>query len=178
MCLIDIVLSKEVMIISKKFLLFLPFLALILLTILGAFPLANQDFDGLFTMNVPIGNHYSDVAYCLPNGCLGCAKEYWAENTGCEIDGKEIVIYYYNDSGIVGGESNVWQRVKNSLTTSYLYNVTQDDGDLLILTNNLGMKNVPQYLVGVSNNDGSEAVFVGGFYLENLKACAGSVVFE
>jgi len=167
-----------VIIINKKFLLLLPFLALILITLINAVPVSNQNFDDLFTMNVPIGEYYSDTAYCLPNGDLGCIKEYRDQNTGCEIDDDEIVIYYYNESVLCMGDSNVWQHAKNTLTLSYLYNITQKDGKLLILTNDLGMCNIPPYLVGISNNDGSEAVFVGGYNLEYLKACANSIVFK
>lgn len=145
---------------------------------LATFPLFNQDFDGLFTMNTQMGKQYSDIAYCLPNGAFGCQKEYWEKNAGCEIDGDELVIYYYDNSWLVDGESNAWEHAINTLTSTYFYNVSGEDGNLLILTNDVGMKNVPPYLVGISNNDGSKVVFVGGFYLENLKTCANSVKFK
>ena len=165
-------------IIGKKFLLLIPILALIIVMMLATFPLVTQNFDDLFTMNTQIGKHYSDVAYCLPNGALGCQKEYWEENSGCEINDDECVVYYYDNSWLVDGESNAWQHAINTLTGTYLYNISQEEGDLAILTNDLGARNMPPDLVGVSNNDGSKVVFVGGFYLENLKACANSVVFK
>lgn len=178
MCLINIKSTLEVIFISKKFLLLIPFLALILVATLATFSLANQDFDGLFTMNTQIGTHYSDIAYCLPNGALGCQKEFWEDNSGCEINGDEQVVYYYDNSCLVNGESDAWQHALNTLTGTYMYNVSQNDGNLVILTNDLGAKNIPPYIVGVSNNDGSKAVFVGGFYLENLKTSANSVEFK
>ncbi len=139
---------------------------------------SNQDFDGLFTMDVPLGQHYSDVAWCWANGALGCAKEYWEDNAGCEIDGDEIVIYYYNNSLLVEGESNAWQHAINDLTTSYLYEIYQNDGDSILLTNDIGMSNMPPYLIGKVNDDGSKAVFVGGYNLDVLKKYSDSIEFN
>ncbi|MGX8694292.1 MAG: hypothetical protein ACSW71_05225, partial [Methanobrevibacter sp.] len=107
---------------------------------------SNQDFDGLFTMDIPAGQHFTDVAYCLPNGALGCSREYLDDNTGCELEQDDIMIFYYNDSYLVKGESNAWQHAVNDLTTSYFYQVVQDDGNSLVLTNDLGMKVMPPYL--------------------------------
>ena len=139
---------------------------------------STQDFDGLFTMNVPLGQHYSDVAWCRSNGALGCAKEYWEDDAGCEIDGNEMVCYYYDNSQLVEGESNAWQHAVNDLTVSYLYKVYQKDGNSLVLTNDIGMRNMPQYLVGKVNEDGSKVVFVGGYDLNNLKKSADSIEFK
>ena len=44
--------------------------------------------------------------------------------------------------------------------------------------NDLGMHNVPEYLVGVTNDDGSKMVFVGGYDLNMLKSYANSVKFS
>ena len=139
---------------------------------------STYDFDGLFAMDVPAGQHYSDVAWCRANGALGCAREYWEDNAGCEIDGNEFVVYYYNNSQLVEGESNAWQHAINDLTGSYLYTVYQDDGDSIILTNDIGMRNMPQYLVGKVNGDGSKVVFVGGYDLDDLKKYADSIEFK
>ena len=100
------------------------------------------------------------------------------EDTGCELEQDDIIVCYYNDSYLVEGESNAWQHAVNGLTTSYFYQVVQDDGNLLVLTNDIGMKMMPPYLVGVKNNDGSKAVFVGGYHLDNLKNYANSVEFK
>ena len=139
---------------------------------------SSQDFDGLFKMNIPIGQHFTDVAYCLPNGALGCSREYLDDNTGCELEDDDIMICYYNDSYLVEGESNAWQHAVNGLTTSYFYQIAQNDGDLLVLTNDMGMKMMPPYLVGVKTADGSKAVFVGGYHLDDLKNYANSVEFR
>ena len=139
---------------------------------------SSQDFDGEFTMDIPLFQHYSDVAWCRANGALGCAREYWEDNAGCEIDGNEFVVYYYNNSQPVEGESNAWQHAINDLTGSYLYSVYQDTGDMIILTNDIGMRNMPQYLVGKVNNDESKVVFVGGYNLDDLKNHADSVEFK
>lgn len=136
-----------------------------------------QNFDGLFTVDVPVGQHYSNVAWCLPNGRLGCANEYWEDNADCEIDGNEIVIYYYDNSLLVEGESNALQHALHGLNTSYLYKIHGRDGNLFVLSNDIGMRKMPPYLVGVANDEGSEVVFVGGNNLNDLKRYASSVKF-
>lgn len=139
---------------------------------------STYDFEGLFTIDLPMGQDYWNVAWCHPNGALGCAKEYWERDAGCEIDRDEIVIYYYDNSLVCDGESNAWQHAINDLTTSYLYEIYQNDGDSIVLINDLGMRNMPPYLVGKVNNDGSQVVFVGGHNLDDLKKCANTVKFE
>ena len=79
---------------------------------------------------------------------------------------------------MVEGESNTWEHVINNLMGSYLYKFYQKDGNKLILTNDLGMRNVPKYVVGLTNDDGSEVVFVGGYDLNNLKQYVNSIRFE
>ena len=93
---------------------------------------STQNFDGLFTMDVPIGQHYNNDGWC------------WAS----------------------GG-----------LNTSYMYHINQNDGNFFVLTNDIGMRNIPPYLVGVANDDGSEVVFVGGYNLNDLIKRADSVEF-
>lgn len=139
---------------------------------------SSQDFDGLFVMDIPMGEHFTDVAYCLPNGALGCSREYLDDNTGCWLEDDDIMICYYNDSYLAQGESDAWQHAVNGLTTTYLYQIVQDDGNSLVLTNDIGMKMMPPYLVGVKNDDGSKAVFVGGYHLDELKNYANSVEFK
>ena len=162
---------------SKKILVVIIILAIILLMLVFPFISSNQDFDGLFTMDVPIGKHYSDVAWCWANGGLGCENEYWADDDsdGIISDG-EIVVYYYNNSLLSQGESNALEHSLNVLTKSYLFQ-PQQDSDFIILTNDVGMKAVPSYLAGVSNDDGSEVVFVGGRNLNDVKHYASTVEF-
>lgn len=100
------------------------------------------------------------------------------DDTGCELEDDDIMICYYNDSYLVEGESNAWQHAVNALTTSYLYEIAQDDGNSLVLTNDIGMRMMPPYLVGVKNDDASKAVFVGGYHLDDLKKYANSVEFK
>ena len=151
---------------------------LISTTAVNSFQMNNYDFEGLFTMNVPFGKEYEDIAYCYPNGRLGCAREYWDVSTGCEMSPDDIVIYYYDDSYLVEGETNALQHAINTLNTSYFYEFNQKDGDLMILTNDIGLRNMPPYLVGVVNEDASEVVFVGGYHLNDLKGYANSIEFK
>lgn len=139
---------------------------------------STYDFEELFTMELPRGQNYWNVAWCHPNGGLGCHKEYWERDAGCEINPGEVVIYYYDTSLLPDGQSNVGQYAVNVLTTSYLYYFYKNDGDLVVLRNDIGMTNVPQYLVGTISEDGSEAVFVGGYDLGDLKEYARSVEFN
>jgi hypothetical protein len=139
---------------------------------------STQDFDGLFTMKVPLGQHYKNSAWCWSSGALGCKNEYWEENADCELSGDEMVIYYYNNSLLSNGESNVWQHAINGLTTSYFYEVYKNDGNSIILKDDDGMRDKPRYLVGKVNGDGSEVVFVGGHNLDNLKKYADSIEFK
>lgn len=178
MCLSDI-LNTEVKSMNKKILVI--FLIIVFVAILGVSSqnIFSQDFDGSFSMNVPLGQHYSDVAYCRENGALGCAREYWADsNDDCTIDENDIVVYYYDNSLLVDGEANAYDHALGALTTSYLYNLQDKDGRLMILTNDISMKNLPPFLVGVNNGDGSEVVFVGGYHLDELKDYANSIEFK
>lgn len=126
-------------------------------------------------MNLPLSQHYVEVAYCLPCGELGCEREYWEENAGCFIEGDEMVVYYYNESVLADGESDTWQHAITTLKSTYLYDDYGTDGKLVILNNSLPVRNVPQYLVGLSNDDNSEVVFVGGYNLDKLKFYANSI---
>jgi len=174
---------------GKKALLFMIILIVILITSVHAYQNGNsefnelfsstQDFDGLFTMKVPFGKHYSNVAWCLPSGRLGCLNEYWDDDdVDCNIGEDEMVIYYYNNSRLLEYESNAWRHTTDTLTKSYLYYFYQNDGNLVVLKNDIGMKMLPEYVVGVSNDDGSEVVFVGGYDLNMLKNYARSVEFN
>ena len=164
------------MFIKKKWLILIVILALIGVTAVNSFATSSQDFDGLFTMDVPIGQHYSDSAWCFSNKPLGCAKQYTEDDDpNCVIDKDEFAVYYYDNSQLVSGESSAAEHAGNVLTTSFIYEVYQRDGDLLILHNDIGMTNLPEYLVGVTNNDGSKVVFVGGYDLGMLKSYASSV---
>lgn len=163
---------------GKKILVAIAILALISIIALFAFQNNAQDFDGDFTMNVPMGKQYYDASYCLPNGRLGCVKEYWDVNTGCEMGENDIVVYYYDNTCLVEGETNAWQHAIGTLTTSYFYKSYQDEGNLVILSNDIGMRNMPLYIVGVANEDASKVVFVGGYHLDDLKHYANSVKFS
>lgn len=162
---------------NKKVLIVMMVLAVAGVMAVSAILNSNQDFDGHFTMDVPFGKHYSDTAYCRDNGRLGCRGEYWEDNSDCEIEGDDIVIFYYDSSLLAEGESNAYGHAINGLTTSYFYRTVQNDGDLIVLENDLEMRNLPHYLVGKSSPDGSEVVFVGGQNLDYVKNYANSIKF-
>ena len=163
---------------NKKVLLIIIIIAIVFSIFQFGMIHSSQDFDGHFTMDIPLGDHYSDVAWCRANGALGCKGEYWEDNAGCELDDGEMVVYYYNNSLLVEGESNAWQHAVNDLTTSYLYEIYQNDGNSLILTTDIDMRNMPPYLVGKVDNDGSEAVFVGSRNLDDAMHYANTIEFS
>ena len=163
---------------NKKVLVIIIILAIVAVVFVFAPNPSNQDFDGYFTMDVPLGKHYSDVAYCRANGGLGCKCEYWEDNAGCDILDGDIVVYYYNNSLLTGQESDVFEHAINGLTTSYMFQLISRDGDLFILAGDGDMSGVPSYLAGKSNHDGSEAVFVGGRNLDDVKHYANTIKFK
>ena len=163
---------------NKKVLSIIIIVAVIVLMAQFVMALSNQDFDGHFSMNVPFAKHYSDTAYCWPNGGLGCKCEYWEDNAGCDIENGDIVVYYYNNSLLSEGESNALEHAIRGLTTSYLYKMAQNSGDLIILTNDLDMTKMPPFLAGKSTPDGDEVVFVGGRNLDDVKHYANTIKFK
>ena len=163
---------------KKFFSIFVIVLALIGLAGIYSIQPSRENFEDLFEMNVPHGQHFKDIAYCLPNGGLGCTKEFWDVNSDCEIDNGDIVVYYYDDSYLVEGESDAWQHALNALTTSYFYEPYQKQGNLVILTNDLESGSIPPYIVGAHNDDGSKVVFVGGYNLNDLIGYANSLKFK
>ena len=162
---------------NKKVLVIIIILAIISLTAIFALNASKQDFEGLFTMNVPLGKHYSNTAYCWPNGGLGSKCEYWEDNAGCDIEDGDIVVYYYNNSLLVDGESNALEHALKGLTTSYLYHLSES-GDLIVLTNDKDMTKMPPYLAGKSSKNGDEVVFVGGRSLNDVKHYANTIEFK
>lgn len=162
---------------NKKVLLIIMIFAVISLAAQFAVSQSNQDFDGHFMMNVPFGKHYRNVEWCHDNGALGCKAEYWDDDNGCVIGEKDIVVYYYNSSLLSQGESNVLEHALNVLTTTYLFQEYQLDGDLIVLTNGLGMRRVPTFMVGKGSESGDEAVFVGGRDLDYVKQYASTIEF-
>lgn len=104
---------------NKKLLIAIVVLILIIISLIAmiSFNLSSQGFDGHFTMDVPLGTHYSDVAWCRVNGGLGCECEYWEDNDDGIISEGDFVVYYYNNSLLVDGESNALDHAINDLTT-------------------------------------------------------------
>ena len=134
-----------------------------------------QNFDDHFCMNIGVGEHYEDVAWCKPCGSLGSTGEYWEQNAGCELNGDEVVIYYYNESALGDYENDVYQHVYFDLTTSYLYDKKYQDGKIIYFENQIDMRNLPKYLACVRH--GNEVVCVGGQSLAKVGQYAQSITF-
>ena len=64
---------------STKILVFLVLLSVVALVLI--MPISSTyDFDGLFTVDLPMGQEYSNVAWGYANGALGCKNEYWEKD--------------------------------------------------------------------------------------------------
>lgn len=165
---------------NKKSLIAIFVLILIIISLVALIlpKLSSQDFDGHFTMNVPLAKHYRDVAWCWGNGGLGSQCEYWEDNDEGVITGNDIVIYYYNNSLLSDGESNALQHAVEGLTHSYCFQRHPDDGNLMVFTNDIGMSAVPTFLVGKSSESGDEVVFVGTRDLDLAKRYANTIEFS
>ncbi len=160
---------------NKKIFILILFVIIALVVIMPI--TSTQDFDGNFTMEVPFCSHYSNVAWCWANGALGCSDEYWEENAGCDLDENEMVVYYYDDSLLMDGESNAFQHAVNDLTSTYLYEICQNEGNSLVLKTDYSMHNTPKYLAGKVNDDASKVVFVGGQNLDDVMQYADTIEF-
>ena len=64
-------------IISKRFYLLLIIIGIFFIVAFTSFVYSSQDFDGLFTMDVPLGKHYEDQSYCYQNKPLGVQSSMW-----------------------------------------------------------------------------------------------------
>lgn len=163
---------------NKKVLLIIVLLAIIIFMAQFVVGHPRQDFDGHFTMDVPFNCHYSNVAWCWDGGGLGCRCEYWEDYAGCELSDGEMIVFYYNESLLCDDETSLLRQTINTLNKTYMYQVWPAEGDLMILTNDLDMKNVPPYLVGKESYDGSEIVFVGCRNLDDAKQYANTIEFK
>ena len=135
-----------------------------------------QNFDNQFYVSTQMNEHYEDVSWCKPNGALGCVAEYWEDDAGCELNGDEVAIYYYNESVLLDGESNVYHHVHENLIHSYLYKEQQHQGKNTLFKSTINMRNVPPYLMCVRH--GNKVVCVGGENIDKIKQYSQSVVFN
>lgn len=172
-----IILPKRGDTINKKTIMFIIILIIVALFLIMPSS-STYDFEGLFTIDLPPGQNYWNVAWCHEGGGLGCKNEYWERDAGCDINGKEVVVYYYNGSLLEPGQTDVGQYAVDTLNKSYIYQFYQSDGDLIVLKNDIGMHAVPPFMVGKISDDRSEAVFVGGCNLDDLKEYSRSVEFK
>lgn len=56
--------------------------------------------------------------------------------------------------------------------------MSQSNGDLIILTNDIGMRKLPPFLAGKSTENGDEVVFVGGRNLDEVMHYANTIKFK
>lgn len=159
--------------IMNKYIIMLLLLIVVLLTC--TFSYSYQNFDDNFHINTDAGEHYENIAWCRANGALGSAAEYWEDNAGCELNGDEVVIYYYNESVINNDENNVYEHVYHDLITTYLYEEMQRKNNLIFFKCKIDMKNMPQYLVLCTEQD--EVVCIGGNNLDKIERYGQSVIF-
>lgn len=140
-------------------------------------PYTNQSFDGLFTMEFPLGKEYADISSNWSSGSLGSSREYVVNNSDGNFRQGDINVYYYNTSLLNGNESDLTDHVLGELTATYSYQINQNK-DIIILQNDNDMCEIPFFLVGKSSADKREIVFVGGEDLNELTVYADTIEFS
>lgn len=136
-------------------------------------PYINQTFDDVFTIEVPLEKTLSPASV---NGSLGSVHEYYDSSTEGNFRNGGIIVYYYDDSILSDNESDVMGHVLQDLTTTYSYQLNQNDDEMAILENDADMCGIPPFLAGKSNGEG-KVVLVGGENLNELESYVNSIQF-
>ena len=132
----------------------------------------NHDFDGLFKMNVPVDENFTNPVaegQFAPNLCANA-----------EYDGQNVSVYYYNESNMSSdyNAKNMTDYLPKMLKSNSVYmNEPSIDGNLYIWNNTLGGSSNGAYLVGIPSEDATEMVCVEGNNLDDLKNFINSVQF-
>ena len=165
---------------NKKILTFLIiFIAAISMASVYAVETTNQDFDGLFKMDVPLNESFpnsSELNLYSPGLCsseqYGDDSVLLGENSGVNDN---ITIYYYDESAITNDfePGNTTNFVVTMLKSNSIYmdQPTVDEG--LYIWNSDG-----KYLVGIPSDDDTQFVCIEGLNLDDLKTYAASLEFE
>lgn len=141
-------------------------------------PYTNQNFDNLFTMEFPLGKEYVDISSNRSSGSLGSAREYVDNNSDGNLRQGDINIYYYDTSLLNSSQTNLLNHVLDDLTSTYSYQLNQNETDLIILQNENEMCGMPFFLAGKASDDGSKVVFAGGENLSELEQYVKTIEFS
>lgn len=133
---------------------------------------ANHDFDGLFRMDVPSSENFTNP---VDEGQYSPGL-----SANVQYDGENFSVYYYNESNMADDfdAENITDYLPQMLKSNSVY---MDDPvveeNLYVWNNTVGGSSGAAYLVGVSSDDGSQMVCIEGNNLDDLKTYAGTVEF-
>lgn len=134
----------------------------------------NQDFDGLFKMDIPATENFTNP---VDEG------QYAPElSANAQFEGENFTIYYYNDSSMSTdfNAENITDYLPQMLKSNSVYmDEPEIDGNLYVWNSSVvGGSSSSNYLVGISSDDATQMVCLEGDNLDDLKMYAGSVEFN
>lgn len=132
----------------------------------------NHDFDGLFKMDVPVDENFTNP---VEEG------QYSAKlSANAEYVGQNISVYYYNESNMAPdfNANNLTDYLPQMLkSNSAFMDEPVIDGNVYIWNNTVGGSSGGLFLVGIPSDDATEMVCMEGNNLDDLKTFINSVEF-
>lgn len=157
---------------NKKIIILVVFAAVISLASVYAVETTNHDFDGLFKMDVPVDENFTNSVEEGQFSANLCAN--------VEYIGQNVSVFYYNESNMVSDfdAKNITDYLPKMLkSNSGFMNDPVIDGNLYIWNNTVGGSSDGSYLVGIPSDDATEMVCVEGNNFDDLKTFINSVEF-
>lgn len=157
---------------NKKIIILVVFAAVISLASVYAVETTNHDFDGLFKMDVPVDENFTNSVEESQFSANLCAN--------VEYIGQNVSVFYYNESNMVSDfdAKNITDYLPKMLkSNSGFMNDPVIDGNLYIWNNTVGGSSDGSYLVGIPSDDATEMVCVEGNNFDDLKTFINSVEF-
>ncbi|WP_296876326.1 hypothetical protein [uncultured Methanobrevibacter sp.] len=132
----------------------------------------NHDFDGLFKMNVPVDENFTNP---VKEGQFSAKL-----SANAEYAGQNISVFYYNESNMAPDfkAENITDYLPKMLKSNSVFmDEPSIEGKVYIWNNTAGGSSDGLYLVGISSDDAKEMVCVEGNNLDDLKSFINSVEF-
>lgn len=148
------------------------FMVVISLASVYAVETTNHDFDGLFKMDVPVDENFTNP---VEEGQFAPKL-----SANAEYVGQNFSVFYYNESNMASdfNAKNITDYLPQMLKSNSVFmGEPSIDGNIYIWNNTVGGSSDGSYLVGVPSEDATEMVCVEGNNLDDLKTFANSVEF-
>ncbi|MBR3720289.1 hypothetical protein [Methanobrevibacter thaueri] len=148
------------------------FMVAISLASVYAVETTNHDFDGLFKMDVPVDENFTNP---VEEGQFAPKL-----SANAEYVGQNFSVFYYNESNMASdfNAKNITDYLPQMLKSNSVFmGEPSIDGNIYIWNNTVGGSSDGSYLVGVPSEDATEMVCVEGNNLDDLKTFANSVEF-